>query len=88
MLPNRTARRTNRGTRTIDVGRPRQSKSEVRDPARFAGLSRLALEHEDVTAARRLRLDEVVRLVNRHDTQDRLIEAKRLSADRVTASAT
>ena len=43
----------------------------------LSGRARFALEHNDVPAARRLHLDEVVLLVDRHDPQNSSIEMKR-----------
>ena len=64
-----------------------QAKPEVRDAAGLAGPPRLALEDDHVAAAGRLRLDEILLLVDRDDAEDRLIEGQERWGSR-TASAT
>ena len=77
MLSDLAAGGGDRLERAVDVRRLLQSEPEVRDPAALAGLVRLALEDDHVTRARRLHLHEIGGLVDRHHTEDRLIEGGR-----------
>lgn len=79
VIPDLAARFANRGEGALEVGRSGQPKPEMRDAADPAGLTRLALEHDHVTAARSLRLDEIVLLVDGHHPKDGFIEAERSS---------
>lgn len=77
MVPDRAARGPNRRQGLSDAARVTQPESEGLDATAPAGMSRLALENQHVTAARGVRLDEAAFFVDRHDTDNLPIESQR-----------
>jgi hypothetical protein len=75
MVQNFPSRRPNRHHRVTNILWMLQSEPEVCHAALLTGLARLALENQDISATRRLSLNEIALGVDRDHTENSLVKA-------------